>query len=273
MTNRRWAILYILWRAVSSPSDDQQHVSNIAYFVKGNLIASFPMTNFRMWVPLHLLWKSLITSFPMANSKWVTLHIFWMAVSSHHSLWPTGSELHCIFCERQSHHNLSYDQQEVSTSHVLWKPCHTSFPTINREWVVLHILWSAVSLHHFLWPTGSEYIASFMKAVSSHFSYDQQRVCNIAHFVKGSLITFFLWPTVCEWHYTLYESPSCHIFFNCSTASEWYCTFCEIFSMINRKWVTLHILWKAISFPMTSSLWVILHIIWKGVSSHLSYDQ
>ena len=65
---------------------------------------------------------------------------------------------------------------------------------------------------------------------------DQQKVSNIRHFVKGSLITFLC--------------------------------------MTNRKWVMWHILWKAHHiFSMTNSLWVTLHILWNAVSSHLSCNQ
>jgi len=111
MTNREWVTLHILWKAVSSHlflwptgsewhctccerqshhifSYDKQWVSDIAHFVKG----------------------SLMTSFPMTNSLWVTLHILWKAVSSYLFLLPTGSVWHCTFCERQPHHIFSYDQ-------------------------------------------------------------------------------------------------------------------------------------------------------------------
>ena len=268
-------------------SYDHQVVSDIAHFVKSSLITSFPMTN-RQWVTLHILWKavssylshhqqlvsdiahfvkdSLITAFPMANSWGVTLHIFWKAVSSHLLLWPSGSEWHCTFCEKQSHHIFYYDQQVVSDiAHVvkgsLITPCpmanskcviahvqmkavssHLQFPMSNRMFVTLHILWKAISSHLFLWPTACEWgCTSWWKAVLSHcflwpiasewdctfcerqshhvFSCDQQNVCDIAHFVKGSLMTsfpitnrmwaldilcksvsshLFLWQTVCE---------------------------------------------------------------------------
>ena len=193
----------------------------------------FPVTD-RMWATLHILWKavwsflwptgsewhctfcetSLIICFPMTNRKWVTLHILWKAIWSHVFLWPTASEWHCTFCE---------------TSLI------TCFPMTNRKWVTLHILWKAVWSHLFLWPTASEWHCTFCERQSDHiFSYDQQQVSDIAHFVKGSLITFFpmtnrkwvtlhilwkavwsylfLWPTACEWHCTLCERQSDHIF-------------------------------------------------------------
>ena len=223
-------------------SYDQQGVSDIAHFVKGNLITSFLMT----------------------NREWVTLYNLWKAVSLHLSLWSTVcSEWHCTFefCERQSHHIFSYDQQYGAVSGMalfVKGSLITSFPITNRKWVTLHILWKPVSPHLFLWPTGSEWHCTFCESQSHHiFSYDQQGVNDIVHFVKGSLITSF--------------------------------------PMTNRKWVILHILWNSerqshifsydqqyvsdiahfvkssliMSFPMTNSLWVTLHILWKAVSSHL----
>ena len=151
----------------------------------------FPVTD-RMWATLHILWKavwsflwptgsewhctfcetSLIICFPMTNRKWVTLHILWKAIWSHVFLWPTASEWHCTFCE---------------TSLI------TCFPMTNRKWVTLHILWKAVWSHLFQWPTGSEWHqCTFCERQSDHiFSYDQQLVSDIAHFLKGSLITSF----------------------------------------------------------------------------------
>ncbi len=250
MTNRLWVTLPILWKVVSSHlflwptggvwnctffewqshhifSYDQQVVSEISPFVKGSLITSFPTTN-RLWVTLHILWKgSLITSFPMTNSKWVALHILWKEVSSHLFLWFTVCEWHCTFCERQSHYIFSYDQQGVSdiAHSVKGSLTITSFPMTNSEWVALHncerkphwphlFLWPtvcewhcmfckrAVSSHLFLWPIGCEWHCKFCERQSHHiFSYDQQDVSDIAHFVKGSLITSLpmtnrLWVTL-----------------------------------------------------------------------------
>ncbi len=105
----------------------------------------------------------------------------------------------------------------------------TSFPITHREWVTLHILWKAVSSHLFLWPTGCEWHCTFYDRQSHHiFSYDQQQVSYIVHFVKSSLnasfpmtnskwVTLdvllkatvsshlFQWPTVCEWHCTFWH--------------------------------------------------------------------
>ena len=262
MMNRLWVTLHILWKAVSLHlllwptasewhctfcerqshcifSYDQQRVSDIAHFVKGSLIASFPMT----------------------NSKWVTLHILWKAVSLHLVLWLTAGEWYCTFCERQFHCIFSYDQQLVSDiAHFGKGSLIASFPMTNREWVTLHILWKAISLHVFLWPTGSEWHCTFCER-QSHciFSYDQQDVSDIAHFVKGNLIASFLitnskWVTLC----TLRKAVSLHL-------------------VTNSLWVTFksHCVKGSLiaSFPVTNSEWVTLHILWKQSDCIFSHDQ
>jgi len=151
MTNRKWVAH--LWKVVSLHFPyDQQDVSDIALFVKGNLIKSIPITN-RKWVTLHILWKALNTSFPMTNREWVALYILWKAVSSnfsHHKqevsdisyfvkssltffLLTTGSEQHCTFCKRQCHHIFSYDQQLVSDI-ANFLTCILSIPQFMNVW-------------------------------------------------------------------------------------------------------------------------------------------
>ena len=192
--------LHILWKQSHChilSYDQQQVVSDIAHFVKG----------------------SLVTSFPMTNSKWVTLHILWKAVSSHLFPWLTASEWHCTFCEGQSHHIFSYDQQLVSDiAHFVKYSFITSFPITNSMWVTLHILWK---IHLFLSPTGSEWLCTFCERQSHHiFSYHQQRVSDIVHFVKGSLITSFpithsLWVTL----YILWWAALSHLFLHMTNFS------------------------------------------------------
>jgi len=203
MTNRKWVAH--LWKVVSLHFPyDQQDVSDIALFVKGNLIKSIPITN-RKWVTLHILWKALNTSFPMTNREWVALYILWKAVSSnfsHHKqevsdisyfvkssltffLLTTGSEQHCTFCKRQCHHIFSYDQQLVSDIAHLWRQSH-------------HI-----------------------------FSFDQQGVSHIAHFVTGSLITSFpMTNSLCVILHILWQAVSSPLLL-WPTASKWHCTFCH----------------------------------------------
>ena len=220
----------------------------------------------------------------MTNSLWVILHILWKAISSHLFLWVTGGEWHGTFCESQSHriicndeqlvsdiqctfherqsyHIFSYDQQGVSDiAHFVKGSLIRSFPMTNSLWVILHILWKAVSSHFFLWPTASEWNGTFYERLPHHnVSYDQQDVSDIAHFVKGSLITSF--------------------------------------PMTNSQWVSLHILWKSSHhtfsydqqrvsdklhicesqsyhiFPMTNRKWVILHICARQSHQAFSYDQ
>ena len=91
LINREWVRLVILLRTVSSHLCllstggkghcllcegqshhicfyDQQEVSgpDIAHVVKGSLITSYPVTNSK-WVTLHIVW--VIASFPITNSK------------------------------------------------------------------------------------------------------------------------------------------------------------------------------------------------------------
>ena len=160
----------------------------------------------------------------MSNREWVTLHILWKVVLSHHSLWPTGSEWWCTFCERQPHHIgiiCMYEQQEVSN--------------------IVHLVKGPRQSHHiFSYDKQEVSHCTFCERQSHHiFSNEQQFVSDIAHFVKGSLITSFPMPS--------------------------------------RLWVTLHILWtqKPLSshFFMTNSWWVTFHFLWRVVSSDLSYDE
>ena len=165
----------------------------------------------------------------MANREWVTLQILWKLISSHLFLWPTGSKWHCIFCERQSHHIFSYDQQPVSD--IAYVSSHLFLWPTASEW---HCKFCKRQSHH-IFPydywTASEWHFAFCESSSHHiFSYDQQLVSDIAHFVKDSFITSF--------------------------------------PMANSLWVTLHCSLITSSL-MTNSLWVTLHILWKTVSLHL----
>ena len=252
MTNSEWVTWHIWERQFHHIfSYDQQRVSDIAHFVKGCLIASFLMI----------------------NREWVTLYIWAKAVTSHLFLWPTGSEWHCTFCERQSHHIFSYDQQFVSDiEHFVIYSLITSFPMTNSKWVTLHLLLKAVSLHPFLWPTASEqWHCTSCERQSHHiFYYDQQFVSGIAqshcifpminslwvtlHILCKAVSSVYLWPTASEKH------------------SQFKGNRITPFPMINREWVTVHILWKPVSytsFLITNREWVTLYTLWKTVSSHL----
>ncbi len=230
----------------------------------------------------------------------MTLQILWTAVTSHLFLWPTGCEWHCTFYERQSHHILSYDQQQVSDIvHFVKGSLITSFPMTNRMWVTLHIFWKAVSSHLFLWLTASEWHCTFSERQSHHiFSHHQQFVSDIAHLEKTASSHLFPWSTVCEWHCIFCERQSHCIFSYDQQEVSDIAHFVKgspitSFPMANSKWVTLHILWKAIPpflWP-TASEWhcifcerqshhifsydqqfvsdILLQILWKAVSSHL----
>ena len=166
---------------------------------------------------------SLITPFPITNSKWVTLHILQKALSSHFILWWAASEQHCTFCERQ---------------------LITSFPMTNSKRVTLHILWMAVSSHHLLLLTACEW-HHLMNGTNHIVLYNQQLVSHIAHFVTGSLIFSYDWQLVCNithlWkaHHTfsyhqqrvcdivLWKAVSSHLSFLPTASEPWHCAFCE----------------------------------------------
>jgi hypothetical protein len=133
--------------------------------------------------------------------------------------------------------HLFYDQQFVSDIAQFVKAgLITPFPLINREWVRLVILLRTVSSHLCLLSTGGKGHCLLCEGQSHHICfYDQQEVSgpDIAHVVKGSLITSV--------------------------------------SIINREWVTLHIVWKAVSSHLL--LWPTVcewqYTFWEAVASHL----
>ncbi len=122
----------------------------------------------------------------------------------------------------------------------------------HSEWVRLHILQKAISLHLFLWLAASEPHCTFcereshcifsydqLAACKSHctfceraqshdshhiFSYEQQKVSSMAHLWQDiSSEHLCLWPTASEWDCTFCEGES----LEWPAASEWHCTFCE----------------------------------------------
>ena len=104
--------------------------------------------------------------------------------------------------------------------------------------------------------------------------YYQQRVSDIAHFIKGTHITSCLktnslWVTL----HILWKAVPSHLF-PCPTECKWHCTSNEgslfiSFPMINRKWVTLHILWKAVHHIFLHDWQLVSDILWKVASLHL----
>ena len=207
-------------------SCDQQQVCDVAPFVKGRTITSFPMTN-REWVTLHILWNMVSSHLFLWQTacewhlwKAVSWHIFlwptesechctflWMTVSPNVSPWPTGSKWHCTFCEGQSHHVFSYDQQIVSdVAHFVEGSLITCFLITIRQWVTFsHFVKGSLISHdihfsHGQQPQAVSVIAHFVKgSLMISFSYGQQPVSFIAHCCEWqSHDIFFLWPTVSE---------------------------------------------------------------------------
>ena len=129
-------------------SYDKQQVSDITYFVRGSLITSFSMTN-SLWVTLHILWKVVLSHLFLLQTACEWHHTFCEWQSHQSYLWPTGCEWHCTFCERQSH--------------------YLFLPMMNSLWVTLHILWKTVSSYSFL--------------------FDQQAVSTITHCLTFGILT------------------------------------------------------------------------------------
>ena len=124
----------------------------------------------------------------MTNSKWVTMHILWKAVSLHLFLLPTASEWHCTFCERQSYYIFFHDQQEVSDiPHFVKESIIISSPMTQRKWVTLHIFVKS-SLITSLPMTNRKWVCC-ERQYHHIISYDPQLVGDIAHFLKCGLIT------------------------------------------------------------------------------------
>ena len=189
-TNSQWVGLHILWNTMIS-FYNQQQVSEIAHSVKGNFISLF-----------H----------DQTECKWQC--IFCETVLSGFFIHMINSEWDCTFYERWSHHIFSYEQQDVSELHILWKTnlsylflmiigsewdctfCEMQslhiFPMTNSLWVRLHISWKAMLSYLSIWPTASEWDCIFCERQSHQiFSYNQQQVSVIAHVVKGSIIRSF----------------------------------------------------------------------------------
>ena len=246
MINRKWVLHICEMQSYHIFSYDQKTVSDNAHFVKGNLIMSYDQ---QLVSDIHILWKAV--SQP-TGSEW---HGKFCEGQSHHILvyFPHDnqgvSDAMAYFCERQFHHIFSYDLQIVSdVAHFVKGSVITSISMANSLWVILHIIWKAVS-SHILLPTGSEWCCTFVKhslttsvpLINSLWvtlyilerqsypicSYDQQGVNDIVHFVKGSLITSFpminrLWVTL----HILWKAVSSHLFL-WPTDCEWHCTFCK----------------------------------------------
>ena len=310
MMNRLWVTPNIWWKASShffwQPtvcewhctfyerqsdhifSHDQQQVSDMAHFVKGNLITFLLWPTASEWHQVaHFVETQSDHIFSYDQQRVSPLHIVWKAVSSKHLfLQTTGCEWHCTFCERLSHHISSYDQQQVSDIAHVVKSHLFIWPTAS-EWY--HTLCERQYDYIFAWPTASEWHCWFCERQSDHiFPYDQQPVNYIAHVVKGSLITSFPitnreWVTL----QILWKAVSSHLFL-LSTACEWHCRFWErqahhIFSYDQQRVSDIEDFMKGnliTSFPIIDRLWVTLHMLSKAVSwfgglitSFLTYDQ
>ncbi len=199
---------------------------------------------------VHVVKENLITPYTMTDRKWITLHILWRAVSSHPILWPTGSEWHYTFCERQFHHILifSYYHQQVST---ITYSASSSLITCLLWWIASewHCTFYEGQSHHMfscIWSTGSEWHMHKYERKSHYIlSYDQQKVSDIAHVVKGSLLS--------------YDQQEVG----------------NIAHFVKGKLVTSFPVTNSLMtwLPMTNGLWVTLQILWNQYHEILLYEH
>ncbi len=179
-----------------------------------------------------------------------------LSISWHLFLWSTASDWNCTFCEGQSHH--IFPNRMWVILHILWKAVSSPlFLMTNSLWVILHILGKAASSHLFLWPAASKWHCTFCDRQSHDvFFYDQlSKWVTIDILRKAVSWHLSLIWIGCEWHCHIGHFAS-HLFL-WPTGSGWHCTFCEG-SLIT-------------SSPMTNSLWVMLPICERQFHHIFSY--
>ena len=142
---------------------NEQEVNAMAHFVNSILTFSYAkqlVSDIALCVN-----SSLITCFPMMNRLWVTFHIFWKAVSSHVLLWPTGSEWHCTFFERQSQYIFLWPtgSEWYCTFHEK-QSCHISSQLVGD---IAHLV-KGIVIISFLLSTASEWHWTFCSERKSH---------------------------------------------------------------------------------------------------------
>ena len=164
-------------------SYDQQRVSDITHCVKVRLIASYDQQEVSHGAP-HFVRVDLITSLLWSTgSEWhckaVSSYLYYdqqvvsdiahLGKGSLFPIWPTESMWYCTFCEKkfhdphcmtnrkwmtfhicetwQSHHILSYNQQQVNDIVHLVMGSLITFHMTDSLWVTWHILWKTDSSH------------------------------------------------------------------------------------------------------------------------------
>ena len=171
---------------------------------------------------------SLVTSHPITNSKWVTINSFSSTLSHCISFQGYVSD-HAHFSALPSHH--MGKSVWVRMSFFMARQSHLS-PHGPQEvsnndtfFVSLLITWDSITITHSKWVT----VLFFP--------------------VEGSLIIYYPWPIVCQWHF--FQAISNFITSHCMT---------------NRKWVTLplftcilfHVKWQYVCDSTLSSAHYIL---------------
>ena len=171
--------LHILWKTSHHILFHDKQIVSDSIFLKSSLITSCPMTN-SLWVTVHFFLIRLINVLQPTESGWHfserqshhILSCIQQVVSgiTHHFLhlliWATDSESHCRFQKAVSSHPVICMTNRVwVTPHIFLKDgLITSCPMTNSLWVSLHkFLWKAVSLHFIIFPTGSEWHCTFLE--------------------------------------------------------------------------------------------------------------
>ena len=279
MTNSKWVTLYCVSRQLMTsflwPTGSEWHCT----FCE---MSSFPMTN-SLWVSLHIFCeRQSHYILPMANSPWVPLHI---AVKGIHSvtschminrLWVTL----CIVVQSRTITPFLMTNSLWVTFHIVMKGIAiTSFPLTSRKWVRFHILWKAFLSHLLLWPTESEWHCTFVKgSLMTSFTRTNRKWMSCNFCETQSHDTFYYdqqsvslniahFVNRVLWHLFLWPTPACES--HCTLLWKAVISYFSLWSTDCEWHCTL---WEGQSYSMTNSLWVTLHwnIFWKGVfESHI----
>ena len=224
----------------------------------------------RQWVTTHIFSKPIkshLVPLPTVASGWRHI-MFWWAISSHLVPWPTGRKGHCTCFWKQSHHIVACPGTGCEWHSVTFckanpiTPCPTSIINSSSWWVTLQI---------------------FLRGnlITSHPGTNRKWVTfELLRGHESNYIFNALGPMASRWHCIFFWNWgfSLHLILGPRVGKQ-HCTYSEKQShhccpMTNRMWVTqsshITFFWK----PMSSHVviwpnrwWVTLHILWMAISS------
>ena len=144
---------------------------------------------------------------------------------------------------------------------------------IDREWVILHILWKTVlAWHLFLWLTVCEWHCTFWKgSLIPSFPMTTNREWATLHILLRAWVLSQRWPIAGEQYCIFCETVSSYNWQKVSDLAHFVRQSHHIFSYDQQIVSDIAHLAKASLkiFSITNSLWVTLHIFGKAASSHL----